>query len=179
VRSAAEVLLGADHWSATFSNDHAPRIPAEIDDRERILAGFRRLWERDAAGPLALAHGDAHVGNTYIDAAGRPRFLDWQGVCRAPAFYDVAYFIGGALDPDDRRAHEQALVRHYLAALSAGDGPTVTFDDAWLDYRRYTLHGFLWAVTPPVMQPPEKVRAMGERHVTAIADHDSLASLDV
>jgi len=179
VRAAAEVLLGADHWSATFSSEHAPKIPAEIDDRERILAGFRRLWERDAAGPLALAHGDAHVGNTYIDSAGRPRFLDWQGVCRAPAFYDVAYFIGGALEPDDRRAHEQELVRHYLAALSAGGGPTVGFDDAWLDYRRYTLHGFLWAVTPPVMQPPDKVKAMGERHALAIADHDSLASLDV
>jgi hypothetical protein len=177
VRSAAGVLLGPDHWSATFAGGAAPRIPAEIDDRERVLDGFHRLWERDGAGPLALAHGDAHIGNTYIDVGGRPGFLDWQGVCRAPVFYDVAYFIGGSLEPEDRRASERELVSHYLKALGAGDGPVVDADEAWRDYRRYTLHGFLWVVTPPVMQPAEKVKAMGERHAAAIADHDSLGLL--
>jgi hypothetical protein len=179
VRAAAEVLLGPDHWERTFSAADAPRIPSEIDDRERILAGFRALWRRDEAGPVALAHGDAHIGNTYVDAHGRPGFLDWQGVCRAPVLYDVAYFITGSLDPEDRRASERDLVRHYLKALASHGGPQLDFDTAWEDYRRYTLHGFLWTVTPPVMQPPEKVKAMGERHAIAIAEHDSLTVLGV
>ena len=179
VRAAAEVLLGAEHWATTFANPDAPRIPQEIDDRERIRSAFVKLWERDMVDPVALAHGDAHVGNTFIDASGRPGFLDWQGTCRAPNFYDVAYFIGGAMEPEARRASEQDLVRHYLAALAAGDGPQIEFEAAWADYRRYTLHGFLWVVTPPVMQPAEKVKAMGERHATAIADHDSLGVLGV
>lgn len=179
VRSATAVLLGSEHWAATFASGDAPKIPTEIDDRERLLRGFQKLWERDEAGLVVLAHGDAHIGNTYIDSSGRPGFLDWQGVCRAPAFYDVAYFIGGSLEPHERRKSEQDLVRHYLAALSAGTGPVISFDEAWQDYRRYTLHGFLWAVTPPAMQPVEKVRAMGERHALAIADHDSLGVLGV
>lgn len=179
VRAAAAVLLGPEHWAATFGGPTAPTIPAEIDDRERILAAFGKLWERDEEGPISLAHGDAHIGNTYIDATGRPGFLDWQGVCRAPSMYDVAYFIGGAMEPETRRASERDLVAHYLAALATGGGPTIDADDGWRDYRRYTLHGFLWVVTPAVMQPIEKVRAMGERHATAIADHDSLALLGV
>jgi hypothetical protein len=179
VRAAAHLLLSAEHWETTFSNPDAPKIPAEIDDRERIAAAFERLWERDMVGAAALAHGDAHVGNTFIDASGRPGFLDWQAACRAPSFYDVAYFIGGAMDPEARRASERDLVRHYLSALAAGDGPVIDFDSGWEDYRRYTLHGFLWVLTPAVMQPADKVKAMGERHAAAIVDHDSLAALGV
>jgi hypothetical protein len=177
VRAAAEVLLGAEHWATTFASPDAPQIPASIDDRERIMTAFRELWKRDGAGPVGLAHGDAHIGNTYIAADGAPGFLDWQGTCRAPSFYDVAYFIGGAMETDARRAAERDLVRHYLAALASGDGPMIDFDTAWEDYRRYTLHGFLWVVTPPVMQPPAKVKAMGQRHAIAIADHDTLSVL--
>jgi hypothetical protein len=177
VRAAAAVLLDAPHWDAHFAADTAPELPAALQDRERVAGGFRALWARDEAGPVALAHGDAHIGNTYLNAAGHPSFLDWQAVCRAPMFYDVAYFITGALDPADRRAHQEDLVRHYLDALASRGGPRVSFDDAWLDYRRYALHGFLWAVTPPAMQSPERVRAMSDRHTTAIIDLDSLEAL--
>jgi hypothetical protein len=179
VRAAAEMLLGEPHWTTMFSSGQAPQIPAELDDPARLMRAYRKLWERDEAGPVALSHGDAHIGNTYVSADGAPGFLDWQGTCRAPSFYDAAYFIGGALTPETRRAAEHDLVRHYIQALGAGDGPKLDFATAWEDYRRYTLHGFLWVVTPAVMQPIEKVHAMGERHAIAIADHDTLNVLGV
>jgi hypothetical protein len=179
VRAATETLLSEAHWNTMFSSGQAAPIPNELDARERILSGFRELWKRDEVGPVALSHGDAHIGNTYIDAHGRPGFLDWQGTCRAPAMYDAAYFLGGAMEPDARRAAERDLIEHYVQALSAGDGPRIDPDDAWRDYIRYTLHGFLWVVTPAVMQPQEKVHAMGARHATAIADHDTLSALGV
>jgi hypothetical protein len=94
-----------------------------------------------------------------------------------PWAYDVAYFIGGALSVQDRRGHEQSLLSGYLAALQAADGPVVSMDDAWPDYVRHTLHGFLWAATPAVMQPLERVVAMAERYAAAIEDHDTLAVL--
>jgi len=177
VRAAAAVLLGEEHWNGHFAQPDAPALPEELDDRERVARAFRALWAHDEQGVAALAHGDAHVGNTYIDADGSPAFLDWQAVCRAPSFYDVAYFVGGALEPEDRRAHERSLVDHYRQALAAGGGPVITADEAWSEYRRYTLHGFLWAVTPAVMQPLERVRAMAERHAAAIVEHDSLDAL--
>ena len=78
----------------------------------------------DAAAP-ALSHGDPHIGNTYLDA-GRPAFLDWQGVCIAPPMDDVAYFIGGALSVADRRTHERDLLKLYLSAAAAAGGPRST-----------------------------------------------------
>jgi hypothetical protein len=63
-------------------------------------------------------------------------------------------------------------------ALAAGDAPVTDFDAAWADHPRYSLHGFLWAVTRPGDAPAE-VKAMGERHATAIADHETLALLGV
>jgi hypothetical protein len=177
VRDACAVLLSDEHIAAHFAQDGAPDAADELRDGARLRAAFAALWRRDAEGELTLAHGDAHVGNTYIDRDGAPSFLDWQAICRAPALYDVAYFIGGALTVADRRTHEHALLEHYLQALAAGGGPRLDRDAAWLDYRRYTLHGYLWAVTPAVMQPLERVRAMAERHLAAIDDHDPFAVL--
>jgi hypothetical protein len=179
VRGAAGVLLGDDHWQQHFADADAPRLPAPLQDAERLRRGFEALWRRDDQGPLALAHGDAHIGNTYIDAAGQPAFLDWQCMCRAPSLYDVAYFLAGALDTEERRKHEEGLLRHYLDVLQSDGGPELPFDGAWQDYRRYVLHGFLWAVTPAVMQPMARVRAMAERYATAIIDHQALETLGV
>jgi hypothetical protein len=179
VRAACEVLLSAGHWEQHFAADGAPALPDALRDRGRIKRAFEALWAADDAGPLYVAHGDAHIGNAYVDADGQPGFLDWQAVCLGPWSYDVAYFIGGALAVEDRRTHERALLRGYLDALAASGGPRINDDDAWRDYRQHTLHGFLWAVTPAVMQPLERVVAMAERHAIAIADHDSLAAIGV
>ncbi len=179
VRHAAGVLLSEQHWTAHFGNPEMLQPLPELQDRERLMNAYRALWARDEQGPVALAHGDSHIGNTYVESDGKPGFLDWQGVCRAPGFYDLAYFIGGALTPQDRRAHERSLVNHYCDVLAAGGGPSLDRDEAWLDYRRYALHGFLWAVTPPTMQPVERVRAMGERHMTAIVELDTFQALGV
>jgi aminoglycoside phosphotransferase (APT) family kinase protein len=179
VRAAAGTLLSAEHWDAHFAGEGAPVLPAGVDDRERIARGIQALWQRDAEGTLCMTHGDAHVGNTYIDADGDPGFLDWQCIGRAPSLYDVAYFVIGALDVEDRRSTEEQLLRHYLRVLGADGGPELSFDEAWLDYQRYALHGFFWALTPPVMQTPARVRAMADRYTAAIADHDSLSLLGV
>lgn len=179
VRAACGVLLGEEHWNQTFGAPDAPALPDSATDRGRVRRAFERLWELDDSGDHTLAHGDAHIGNTYIDAEGQPGFLDWQAVCLAPNLYDVAYFIGGALSIADRREHERALLQEYLAALAAAGGPSIGWDEAWRSYVHHTLHGFLWAVTPPVMQSPERIAAMAERHLAAIDDHDVVAELGV
>jgi len=175
-RGAAAQFLGDEHWEHHFAQDGAPVLPRALQDPAPIWRAFERLWALDDAGPHCVVHGDAHVGNTYVDAYGPPGFLDWQTVCLGPWSYDVAYFIGGALTVADRRRHERALLDGYLEALRAHGGPDVGRDDGWRDYVRHTLHGFLWAATPPVMQTPERVLAMAERYVAAIEDHDTLSA---
>lgn len=180
IRIPAGHLTTPEHWARMIESPGAPPVPAALRDRERIRrATFEMFRIDDAQGVPCLAHADPHIGNTYVDPAGHPRFIDWQGACLAPALDDVSYFVSGALTVADRRAHEQPLLRHYLDRLAAGGGPRLTFDDAWLDYRRHTIHGFLWVLTPPEMQSPPRVRAMGERYMAALEDHETLALLGV
>jgi len=137
------------------------------------------MWRLDdLATERCICHSDAHMGNTYCDVDGRIGFVDWQAVAIAPHMDDVSNIIGGALSTADRRAHERHLLQHYIDALAAHGGPRLAFDAAWLQYRRYHMHGILWAVTPTAMQTAEKVVAMTERHVAAIIDHDVLRLLD-
>lgn len=153
-------------------------MPDSLKDPDRILAGFRNLWAGDDASTMALSHGDAHMGNLFTTAGGIA-FLDWQGACRAPWADDVAYLIGGALSPADRRSSERELVQHYLDHLSAAGAPAPTMDEAWLDYLRHHLHGLVWLLVPEAMQPEATCRAMGERYAAACADHDTFHLLDV
>ncbi|WP_397517984.1 hypothetical protein [Rhodococcus oxybenzonivorans] len=106
------------------------------------------------------------------------RFLDWQTTSLAPWTDDVAYFIGGVLEVDDRRSHEVELLRHYLAALSASGASAPTFDEAWLAYRRHHLHGLMFALCPPEMQTAEVCALMGDRYGTAAIDHETLKAFE-
>ena len=177
VRFAVDALFSAPHWDAHFAE--APKLPAELTDRERSLRAYAALWALDDAAVHCLCHGDAHIGNTYLESGGRALFLDWASPCLAPWSYDVAYFITGALTPEDRRADERALLDRYLAALAGQGGPALDRDAAWADYVRHQLHGLIWANVPPIMQSPANVQAMAERHTTAIIDNDTLRALGV
>lgn len=177
VRQVADVFFTAEYWDAHFGGPDGPPAPDSLLDREAVAKAFTALWAYEDAAPHALSHGDPHIGNTYLDASGRPAFIDWQATCLAPPMDDVAYFIGGALSVAERRTHERDLVKLYLDAASAAGAPPADADGAWLAYRRQHLHGFLWSLTGPKMQPRERVFAMSERHVAAIEDHNTLALL--
>jgi Phosphotransferase enzyme family len=177
VRATADILFTDAHWQQQAALNGTPAIPAALDDPSVIHNAFRSLWAIDDAGAQWLSHGDTHIGNTYNRSDGAPGFLDWQVACLAPPMYDVAYFVGGALEPDDRRVHEDQLLKHYLAALVAAGGPELDWNTTWLDYRRHAMHGFFWAVTPPVMQTIQRVAAMGRRHIAMIEDFETLDAL--
>jgi hypothetical protein len=179
VRVPAEFLFGEAQWARMFGDPaHAARVPAELQNRERIRSAIYEMWRLDdEQGTPCMIHGDPHIGNTYFDASGAPHFLDWQSGSLAPAMDDVSYFMIGALTVEDRRAHERDLLKHYFAALAGHGGPTLTLDDMWLDYRRHCMHGFVWAVVPPEMQTSERAAAMIERYIAAIVDHDALGAL--
>ena len=180
IRVTCRQLLGEEFWSAHFAPLGAGLDLPEFTDRHRIRAGFEALWAyEDALSVTCVNHGDPHIGNAYVDSTGAVSFLDWQCVCRSSPLFDVAYFLTGSLSVEDRRATERALVAEYLRALGSGDGPMLDPDDVWLDYRRYTLHGFLWAITPTVMQSIERVHAMAERYTASIIDNETFAVLGV
>ena len=179
VRQAARQLFSEAHWDAHFATPDAPVLPGELTDRARNLRGYEALWAHDDQAEKCLTHGDAHLGNMYVDAAGKPYFLDWAGASRCPWSYDVAYFVVGGLSISDRREHERRLIGRYLATLADAGGPALDPQIAWEGYRRHCLHGLIWSTLPPVMQSAENVHAMSDRYVAAIVDHDPLRLLGV
>lgn len=177
-----EAMMGEGEWEMRFGGGEGevlpPPVPRYLVDRERVLAAFRTLWREADPRLRCVVHGDPHVGNTFVTAAGEPGFLDFQGPHAGSAMHDVAYFLVGALPVEDRREHERGLVQGYLRALSAAGGPELTVDDVWTDYRRHRLHGFVWPLSGPMMQTTERVHAMSLRHCAAIEDHKSLELLE-
>jgi aminoglycoside phosphotransferase (APT) family kinase protein len=127
-----------------------------------------------------VVHGDAHIGNAYIEPSGRVGFVDWQTVALGSWVHDVNYFLVSALDVPDRRAHERDLLGHYLKALATYGVSAPVFDEAWSDYRRATVHGFLgWLCNLDVWQPAEVNTATYARFGMAMVDHDTYAALGV
>jgi hypothetical protein len=178
-RPVAETFLSPAHWAAFTDLPQTAAFDKPLRDRARLLRGLHALWQLDDSGPLALSHGDPHVGNSYVLPDGTRRFLDWQTVCLAPWSDDVAYFVTGILGVEDRRRHEIELLKHYLDAMSAFTDDVPQFDAAWLSYRQHHLHGLMFALCPPQMQSADVCAQMGQRYAAAAIDHQTLDALRV
>ncbi|WP_280505520.1 oxidoreductase family protein [Nocardia farcinica] len=60
--------------------------------------------------------------------------VDWQTLGLALPARDLSFFIGTSLDPDRRRAHEQALVEEYHRTLRAIGVTDYSLEQCWQDY---------------------------------------------
>lgn len=126
-----------------------------------------------AEGTPTLIHGDAHIGNMFAEG-DTPGFLDWAMVSCAPGLRDVAYFLGGSVRTELRRARERELVARYCAGL-ARSGVVLDVDEAWEAYRLHLLTAWIAAVVTAAMgshwQPIEIGMAATRRASAAIEDH--------
>jgi hypothetical protein len=179
LRGVAQAVLTPESWEAQLAQENPESVRAALGERERYVRGLERTWELEDAGPRCITHGDANLTNIYINAEGRLRFVDWQFVAMSDWAHDVGLFLIGAISVDDRRAHERELLRGYLAARGQGGTPVPAWDEAWENYRRHTLHGLLYALTPNEMQPADVRAALGERYAHAALDHDTYSLLGV
>jgi aminoglycoside phosphotransferase (APT) family kinase protein len=116
-----------------------------IEDPPRLGRAFDalRAHESNQRTPRCVIHGDAHLGNTYVSADGRRLWLDWQMVRRGRPWRDIAWFLIGALEIEDRRSAEGDLLRGYLEQLRALGVCDVTFDAAWSEYRLWPVWGLV------------------------------------
>ena len=67
-----------------------------------------------------LCHGDTHIQNTYVinrDGHVKVGLLDWQLTLKSHWSRDIAYILGTALTPSQRRQYEKPLLKYYLKAL--------------------------------------------------------------
>lgn len=162
---------------------------------EELGAAFRRVGELYLAHPTEIAtvlrsgaptlvHGDAHLGNLFVDVAGgnRPGFLDWAMVWRAGGVRDVAYVLGNSVPTEVRRAGEREWIRGYVSALGR-HGIELDEADAWDQYRVLVVYAWASATATAAMGArwqPERIGHGGMRRATAtIEDLDSATALEV
>ena len=64
---------------------------------------------------------------------------------------DVSYFLGTGLTVDDRRAHEEELVRGYHQGLLDQGVQSLSWDECWEGYRRGVFNGLLLNVAAGIV----------------------------
>ncbi|KAI8624043.1 kinase-like domain-containing protein [Xylariaceae sp. FL1651] len=170
------ILTLMQTFDAVVNSPGRPTVHPYLKNQDRVTAVLKKHYRTRNPKFQCLLHGDAHLGNTYLDD-GAPRFLDWQMIHIGSAFHDVAYYVGGALTVEDRRAHEWEIVDHYLETLNRLGVPGTlrsTDEDLRIEYRKSFLAGIGWIMCPYEMQPKECVHAMAVRYATALDDHKTL-----
>lgn len=172
-------LYSDDNWALMSGLPRFKVLPQILRARDLLRDTHARLlgaW-RESANPFCLSHGDAHIGQGYLLPDGSVNFLDWQCVMKNSWANDVAYFMISALSLEDRRAHQQDLLRGYLAALVARGASAPDFAESWRLYKTYAFHGLGWVFCKPEMQNEDNCSAIGDRFAAAVMDLDSIKSV--
>ena len=140
----------------------------------RAVTALPALTERDM-----LLHGDIRADNMFFDG-DRLKVVDFQFAARGAGAADIAYLVSQGLPTEVRRGHDEALIREYLAHLSADGVTDYSLDEAWRQYR----FAVAYLMVLPVITlngwdaMPERSRALclklTERAVATIDDIDAL-----
>ena len=134
------------------------------------------LWDE---GERTLIHGDAHMGNLFVDG-DRPGFFDWAMASRSPGMRDVAYYVCTSVPTDVRRSIEDDLLDRYLRTLATG-GVTLDPATARYQYRMFAVYAWVSSTSTAVMgsrwQPLSVSRGGVARSTAAIEDLDSAGLL--
>jgi aminoglycoside/choline kinase family phosphotransferase len=162
-----------------FTERYAADLGADVHEAGAALFAHLANYLTPTGGPETVVHGDYRLDNLLIRADGRVAgVVDWQTCTVGPALSDVAYFIGAGLTAEDRRAHEDTLVRDYHRGLRAAGVTGYGWDECWTDYRRGTFAGLMMAVAASMLvertaRGDEMFLTMAARHSRHVLDLDA------
>ena len=133
-----------------FLERYGDRISSEQAELcERFVARLDG-WSSDVRPPPGLVHGDYRLDNLLF-GQDECTVVDWQTVTWGPALLDASYFLGSGLSIEDRRTHEEDLIRGYHEALLANGAKGFDWDTCWSEYRRQCFHGLLMVIAPAML----------------------------
>jgi hypothetical protein len=142
-------------------------------------------WVLGSESALTLVHGDFRLDNMLFGskAGGYPlAVVDWQTLALGAGPSDVAYFLGAGMLAEDRRKHEERLLREYHEQLCAAGVSGYDWDSCFHEYRRSTFGGVVMAVVASMIveqteRGDEMFIAMASRHAAHAVDLESEALL--
>lgn len=171
-------LLQPDIWAQYVSAPRGAAASVRFHNLKWAREAVDKLMVHGDRMPHVLLHGDAHIGNVYVDPEGNPGFYDPLHR-HGPAMRDMAYHIVTALDTADRRRWEGALIQRYLDELRRNGADAPSFDTALDDYRKHLLIGYMiFIINDAHFQPESIATACVSRFSAAMIDHGTMELLD-
>ena len=168
---------------AGLPGQFADRLPeGAIAVGDRIAASYWSLMTTLGSRPWTLLHQDYRVENLFF-GDDDVVVIDWQGLGRGPGAYDLAYELGGSMTTDDRRVHEERIVRSCYDRLVAGG---VRATPSTTVARLPPVH-LVNASTPVLVgatmdlaneRGVELIATLGNRHFAAAVDLDAVALIE-
>ena len=157
--------------------------PGGVELYEAVAGNSMKINQRLAGrSPWTVVHQDCRVENMLFGDEQHVALLDWQGIGRGPGAYDLAYLLGGSLDVELRRAHEEALVRSYHQRLQEFGVEDYAWAELWDDYGHAQMMGGLATsmLTGGGMdlgneRGRQLIATMASRHATAALDHGAVS----
>lgn len=169
-RSAATAQL----LRAVLDEHRDELTDAYVATGELFVDHYERIDELWHAGPQTYIHGDAHIGNVFLDGS-RVGFHDWGLSRESTPLRDVSYLLTMTVDPEERRRSERELIRLYLDALRGAGGPDIPFDEAWTTHRvqaAYTVLATFLAFMPTYLAGDGQVLGVALRTRAEMAVED-------
>jgi thiamine kinase-like enzyme len=156
----------AEHLIEQAMQQHAQTMPPIFREMAELFLGhtdgFFRIW---GEGDHTVIHGDAHDANLFFDN-GRPGFLDWAIVSKAPGMRDVGYFLAGTLT-QEHLPMARGLLGEYRDLLLAQGVPAPSLDALWQQFQWHAAYVWVGATVTLAMgdawQPVSYVMSALER----------------
>lgn len=160
----------------TFLDRFGHGLSAECTAFGERYAGNHAHFVNRFQGPKTVAHGDFRSENILFDGESATT-VDWQTTSESSALTDAAYFLGGSLSVEDRRAWERDLIEEYRVNLDRL-GVTLSAAECWEQYREYAMHGLMITVLGASFSTPDErsdkmFLAMIQRHLQQCVDLDA------
>ena len=138
-----------DVWDQFLDRFQARLTSSMLNTAERFGKHFDKITARLAEPPCTITHGDYRLDNMFFGTdGGEPvlTMIDWQVAAKGRGVFDVAYFVTGALEPDERRSKEVDLLKRYHRGLVEGGAGDYSYEQCFLDYRLSALYCLAYAV---------------------------------
>ena len=133
-------------WQPFLARVGASVPAALVEIGERLAMHILEVENQLMSPPLTLIHNDFHLDNLFLDTLDSTRsvaVIDWQFLTIDKSLKDIAFFLGGNMDPDQRKAHEGEILHTYHTALQDGGVANYSFEQCVHDYQLALLDS--WA----------------------------------
>jgi hypothetical protein len=161
--------------------------PKQVEFVQAYLPRMNPIQDAYVTGAVTLCHGDLRLDNVFWgspDGSSPVTLIDWQIALKGPGPYDIAYFMSQSVEPEVRKANEEALLGEYHATLVANGVKDYSWEKCWDDYRASIMFCLSYPVVGSVSvdlgneRGVELANKMRRRCLSAITDLKAYEVLD-